>query len=75
MPLMRIHLDSDRNTARRVAALYRAGGVHSESRRAATDEVWRRGRTPAAEPVFVGITNGEPVRLIYDVEVYLDAMP
>lgn len=43
-----------------------------ESRDAARDEVWRRGRTPAADPVFVGITNGEPVRLIYDVDVYPD---
>ncbi|WP_341719064.1 hypothetical protein QQG74_04735 [Micromonospora sp. FIMYZ51] len=72
MPLLRIQLDSDRNTARRVLQLHRAGKIHHESRNAARDEVWRRGRTPAAEPVFVGITNGEPVRLIYDVEVCLD---
>ena len=30
----------------------------------------RPGRTPAGEPVFVGVSNGEPVRLQYDVEVY-----
>ena len=70
MALMRIELDTDKYTARRVAELYRAGRVHRESRDAARDEVWRRGRTPAADPVFVGITNGEPARLIYDVEVY-----
>lgn len=74
MPLMRIQLDSDRNTARRVVELHKAGKVHSKSRDAARDEVWRRGRTPAAEPIFIGTTNGEPVRLIYDVEVYLDTM-
>lgn len=72
MPLMRIQLDSDRRTARRVLALHLAGKVHRESRDAARDEVWRHGRTPAAEPVFVGVTNGEPVRLLYDVEVHLD---
>ncbi|MCM4085111.1 hypothetical protein [Paractinoplanes hotanensis] len=72
MPLMRIQLDSDRNTARRVVELHQAGKVHHESRDAARGEVWRRGRTPAAEPIFIGTTNGEPVRLIYDVEVYLD---
>ncbi|WP_432903720.1 hypothetical protein ACQP1S_05560 [Micromonospora matsumotoense] len=72
VPLMRIQLDSDRLTARRVVELHRAGKTHRESRDAARAEVWRRGRTPAAEPVFVGITNGDPVRLIYDVEVYRD---
>ena len=29
-------------------------------------------RTPAGDPVFVGVTNGGPVRLLYDVEVYPD---
>jgi hypothetical protein len=72
MPLMRIQLDSDRSTARRVRELHQAGKIHHESRDAARDEVWRRGRTPAAEPVFVSITNGDPVRLIYDVEVHPD---
>ena len=70
MALMRIELETDKHTARRIVELYRAGRVHRESREAARDEVWRRGRTPAADPVFVGTTNGEPTRLIYDVEVY-----
>jgi hypothetical protein len=68
--LLRIQLDSDRATARRVLDLHRAGRIHHESREAARAEAWRLGRTPAAEPVFVGATNGEPVRLMYDVEVY-----
>jgi hypothetical protein len=75
MPLIRIQLDTDRSTARRVVQLAAAGKVHRESRDAARDAAWRLGRTPAAEPVFVGTTNGEPVRLIYDVEVYPDAVP
>jgi len=75
MPLMRIRLDSDKYTARRVRDLHQVGKIHHESRDAARDEVWRRGRTPAADPVFVGITNGEPVRLIYDVDVYSDTTP
>ena len=74
MPLLRVQLDSDRYTARRVRELHQAGKVHHESRDAVLDEVWRRGRTPAGEPVFVGTTNGEPVRLIYDVEVYPDTI-
>ncbi|MDO3703179.1 hypothetical protein Q3W71_16020 [Micromonospora sp. C28SCA-DRY-2] len=75
MALMRIQLDTDRATARRVLALHQAGRIHRESRDAARDEVWRRGRTPAGEPVFVGLTNGHPVRLIYDVEVYPETTP
>ncbi|MGK5518416.1 hypothetical protein ACSNN9_03575 [Micromonospora sp. URMC 107] len=75
MPLMRIQLDTDPTTARRVLALHRAGKHHHESREAARNEIWRHGRTPAAEPVFVGVTNGRPVRLIYDVEVHLDTTP
>lgn len=73
MPLIRIQLDSDKSTARRVVDLHRAGKADHDFRNAARDEAWRRGYTPAAEPVFVGITNGEPVRLIYDVEVYSGA--
>jgi hypothetical protein len=66
---MRIHLDTDRATARRVLDLHRAGRVHRPWRDAAEAEVWRRGRTPAGPPVFVGVTNGEPVQLRYDVQV------
>lgn len=72
MAVVRIELDSDRYTARRVRDLHLAGRVHHESRDAAREEVWRRGRTPIGEPVFVGTTNGEPVRLLYDVQVHLD---
>jgi hypothetical protein len=52
--------------------LHRADRFHRESREAARAEAWRRGWTPAGEPVFVGVTNGEPVHLMYDVEVYSD---
>jgi hypothetical protein len=72
MPLLRIQLESDRTIARRVMELHRADKVHHESREAARTEAWRRGWTPAGDPVFVGVTNGQPVRLLYDVEVYSD---
>ena len=52
--------------------LHQAGKFHKESRDAAEAQVWRQGRTPAGRPVFVGVTNGEPVRLLYDVAVYFD---
>nr|WTA70139.1 hypothetical protein OHB51_13720 [Micromonospora sp. NBC_00855] len=50
------------------------GRIHHESREAAREQAWRQGRTPAGDPVFVGITNGRrDVQLLYDVEVYSDA--
>lgn len=71
---MRVQLDTDRGTARRVLGLHVAGKVHRPSRDAAEAEVWRHGRTPAGPPIFVGVTNGDPVRLLYDVEVYSDTV-
>ncbi|WP_229071191.1 hypothetical protein [Actinoplanes sp. DH11] len=70
---MRVQLESDRTTARKVLKLHLAGRAHIESREAARDRVRQRGRTPAADPVFVGVTNGVPPRLLYDVEVHLES--
>jgi hypothetical protein len=70
--MLRIELDSDKHTARRIVQLHQAGKVHRESREAAREQAFRLGRTPAGEPTFVGITNGEPARLVYDVPVYSD---
>lgn len=76
MPLLRIHLDTDQVTARRVLHLHQEGRIHHESREAAREQVWRLGRTPAGDPIFVGVTNGRRhVRLLYDVEVYSDTVP
>ena len=74
MPWMRIELDSDKQTARQIWELHRAGKQHRDSRDEAVDEVWRRGRTPAGRVTFVGITNGEPARLLYDVEIHSDTV-
>ncbi len=74
MAVLRVQIDADRSVARRVLELHRAGKFHKESRDAAEARVWRLGRTPAAPPVFVGVTNGEPVRLLYEVEVYSDTV-
>ncbi|MEU7974571.1 hypothetical protein AB0B48_21300 [Micromonospora sp. NPDC049089] len=74
MPLLRIHLGTDRGTARRVVQLHQQGKTHHESREAAREQVWRQGRTPCGDPVFVGVTNGRrDVQLLYDVEVYSEA--
>lgn len=56
--------------------LHQEGRIHHESREAAREQVCRQGRTPAGDPVFVGVTNGRRhVRLLYDVEVYSDTVP
>ncbi|MCG5462440.1 hypothetical protein MED01_000542 [Micromonospora sp. MED01] len=74
MPLLRIHLDTDRGTARRVLQLHQEGRAHHESLEAAREQVWRQGHTPSGDPVFVGVTNGRrDVQLLYDVDVYSDA--
>ncbi|WP_089154099.1 hypothetical protein [Micromonospora sp. NBS 11-29] len=76
MPLLRVHLATDRATARRVLLLHQGGRAHHESREAAREQVWRQGRTPAGDPVFVGVTNGRrDLYLLYDVEVYTDTTP
>lgn len=69
MPLLRIELDSDKHTARRIFKMHQKGKIHHESRDAAREEALQRGRTPSGEPKFVGITNGEPARLIYNVPI------
>jgi hypothetical protein len=74
MAVLRIEIPSDRSTARRVLKLHLAGQVHRETRDAARDRVWRLGRTPAGEPVFVGVSEGEPVGLLYEVEVHSDTV-
>jgi hypothetical protein len=70
--VLRVQLESDRKTARKVMDLHLAGRSHRESVEAARDAAWRHGRTPAGEPVFVGVTNGTPIRLLYDVDIYLE---
>lgn len=73
MAVIRVQVDCDRATARRVWEHHRAGKVHRGFRDAARDEVWRLGRTPAGEPVFVGVSSGDPVRLLYDAPVCRDS--
>jgi hypothetical protein len=68
-PVAGLELDSDRYTARRVLELCRAGKVHRESVDAAREEVWRRGIRPPPSRSSSASRTGEPVRLIYDVQV------
>lgn len=70
MPMLRVELDAvDRIEAKRIQALYQRGQRSVELDDEATDAAWRAGRTPVGRPVFVGLTNGEPVVYRFDVPV------
>ncbi|MFC7876321.1 hypothetical protein [Isoptericola sp. NPDC057391] len=71
MATMRIELRAaDRAEARRIVHAYGDGGRHRPSDDAVLAEVERHGRTAAGLPECVGMTNGQPVYLKSDVEVY-----
>ncbi|OLT48276.1 hypothetical protein BJF85_13640 [Saccharomonospora sp. CUA-673] len=73
MPTMRVHLRAaDREDARRVLDHYLAGGHDPLWDDAVLEEVRRLGRTPSGAPRCVGMTNGRPVDLMFDVEVYAE---
>lgn len=73
MPTMRVQLRAeDREQARRVLDRYAAGDRHPAWDDAALAEVRRLRRTPRGDPRCVGMTNGSPVRLMFDVEVYAE---
>lgn len=72
MPLVRVELDVDRERAKKVFERYRSGRTDRELQERATAAVWARGHTPIDEPRFVGLTHGEPRRVVFDVEVDRD---
>ncbi len=68
---MRIELQAaDRAEAQKIARAYGDGGRHRPSDDAVLAEVERLGRTPSGKPECVGITNGQPTYLKFDIEVY-----
>ncbi len=73
MPKLRIELlAADRDEAKAVVAAYADSGTHRSSEDTVLAEVWRLGRTPAGRPECVGMTNGSPTYLKFDVGVYAD---
>ncbi|GAB3105884.1 hypothetical protein [Isoptericola nanjingensis] len=70
MPTMRIELEvADRAEAQRIVHASGAAGT-GPSDDAVLAEVERRGRTASGGPECAGMTNGRPVLLKFDVEVY-----
>lgn len=70
MPLIRIEMPSTRDEAKRLLAQYESGARDLAWEERVVDEAWRRGRTPTGRVRFVGVTNGQPPSLKFDVEVH-----
>lgn len=70
MPMLRIEIAAtDQIEAKRVQSMYQRGERHVKLDDEATEETWKAGYTPVGRPVFVGLTNGEPVSYRFDVPV------
>lgn len=70
MPLVRIEISVDgRDEARRIMARFADGKTDPAVEREVLDAVWAQGRVPRGRPVCLGMTNGRPVHLKFDVEV------
>ncbi|GAA1563966.1 hypothetical protein [Brevibacterium picturae] len=70
MPMLRIEIAAtDQIEAKRIQSVYQRGERNVKLDDEATAETWRAGYTPAGRPVFVGLTNGEPLSYRFDVPV------
>ncbi|MBE1876600.1 hypothetical protein [Myceligenerans pegani] len=70
MPLVRIEISVDgRDEARRIMARFADGKTDPTVEQEVLDAVWAQGRVPRGRPICLGMTNGRPVRLKFDVDV------
>jgi hypothetical protein len=70
MPLVRIEISVDgRDEARRLMARFADGKTDPVIEQEVLDAVWKQGRVPRGRPVCLGMTNGRPVNLKFDVDV------
>ncbi|MGC5616398.1 hypothetical protein [Georgenia sp. Z1491] len=67
IPVIRIELPSTRVAAPKVLALYQAGARDRALEDEAVEGACRLGRSPSGEVRFVGVVNGQPPRLAFDV--------
>lgn len=72
MPVIRIEIPTSRDEAKKILALYEKGSRHQRLEYRAINDAWNRGHTPTGRVHFVGITNGQPPNLKFDVHVYSD---
>lgn len=70
MPMLRVEIAAtDQIEAKHIQSLYQRGERNVGLDDEATDEAWKAGHTPVGRPVFVGLTNGEPLVYRFDVPV------
>lgn len=60
---------TDHIEAKRIQSLYQRGERHNGLEKEVTDEVWSRGWTPIARPIFIGLSNGQPILYRFEVPV------
>ncbi|WP_434590785.1 hypothetical protein [Brevibacterium sp. 1718] len=70
MPKLRIEIAAaDQIEAKRVQSVYQRNERIVKLDEEATDEAGKAGYTPVGRPVFVGLTNGDPLMYRFDVPV------
>ncbi|MCU4298817.1 hypothetical protein D3I60_17355 [Brevibacterium permense] len=70
MPKLRIEIAAvDQIEVKRVPSVYQRGERIVRLDDEASDEAWKAGYTPVGRPVFVGLTNGDPLLYRFDVFV------
>ncbi|WP_166820860.1 hypothetical protein [Brevibacterium limosum] len=74
MPKLRIEITAtDQIEAKRIQSVYQRGERIVKLDDEATDATWKAGYTPVGRPIFIGLTNGEPISYRYDVPVETSA--
>lgn len=70
MPKIPIEIEAhDHIEAKRIQGIYQRGDRHGGLEEEVTNEVWNRGWTPVGSPVFIGLSNGEPILYRFEVPV------
>ncbi|GAA2025007.1 hypothetical protein GCM10009720_00920 [Yaniella flava] len=60
---------TDQTEAKRILSLYQRGERHGVLEEEVTNEAWNAGWTPVGRPIFIGLSNGEPVLYRFEVPV------
>lgn len=60
---------TDHIEAKRIQSRYQRGERHGALEDEVTDQAWNSGWTPVGRPVFIGLSNGEPVLYRFEVPV------
>lgn len=59
----------DHIEAKRIQGLYQRGTRHAGLEDEVLNEVWNSGWTPVGPPIFIGLSNGQPILYRFEVPV------